>query len=175
MDRAFYEGKKILDIGCSPRGSLEWADMAVQRIGLDPLVHRYRQLGIDNHKMRYVKGGSDNIPYSDGYFEVVCSFNSLDHVDNIDRTIIEIKRILAPRGLFLLLTDVNHDPTLCEPVVFSWNIVDRFQPELKLIEERHYEKLPEGIYQSIQAGIGYDHGNKGRRYGVLSAKFVKKS
>ena len=25
LEKAFYRGKKILDIGCGPRGSLEWA------------------------------------------------------------------------------------------------------------------------------------------------------
>ncbi|MCU1463326.1 MAG: Methyltransferase type 11 [Acidimicrobiales bacterium] len=25
LDRSFYAGKRVLDIGCGPRGSLEWA------------------------------------------------------------------------------------------------------------------------------------------------------
>jgi len=38
LPESFYERKVILDIGCGPRGSLEWADMALRRIGLDPLA-----------------------------------------------------------------------------------------------------------------------------------------
>src|SRR5690349_8834862 len=38
LDDQYYAGKKILDIGCGPRGSLEWADQAAERIGLDSLV-----------------------------------------------------------------------------------------------------------------------------------------
>ena len=34
LTRADYRGKRILDIGCGPCGSLEWADMADQRVGL---------------------------------------------------------------------------------------------------------------------------------------------
>ncbi|MGH7908947.1 MAG: hypothetical protein ACRENW_03740 [Thermodesulfobacteriota bacterium] len=56
LDDSFYTGKKILDIGCSPRGSLEWADLVVERVGVDPLVESYKALGIDKHKMRYVNG-----------------------------------------------------------------------------------------------------------------------
>jgi len=36
LSKDFYKGKKILDIGCGPRGSLEWADMTLERVGLDP-------------------------------------------------------------------------------------------------------------------------------------------
>ena len=35
----FYNGKNILDIGCGPRGSLEWADCTSERVGLDPLAN----------------------------------------------------------------------------------------------------------------------------------------
>ena len=75
-----YSGQAILDIGCGPRGSLEWADNTKERIGLDPLVNRYRKLGIGAHRMRYVCAPSERIPFPKEYFDFVASFNSLDHV-----------------------------------------------------------------------------------------------
>jgi 2-polyprenyl-3-methyl-5-hydroxy-6-metoxy-1,4-benzoquinol methylase len=45
IDREFYAGKRILDIGCGPRGSLEWADEAAERVGADPLADEYLKLG----------------------------------------------------------------------------------------------------------------------------------
>lgn len=33
LDESFYHGKRILDIGCGPRGSLEWASGAAERVG----------------------------------------------------------------------------------------------------------------------------------------------
>lgn len=87
LDVSFYAGKRILDIGCGPRGTLEWADMAAERVGLDPLVESYRALGIDQHKMRYVNAPSEQIPFEDGHFDVILSLNSLDHVDDLDKTI----------------------------------------------------------------------------------------
>jgi SAM-dependent methyltransferase len=82
-----YADRAILDIGCGPRGSLEWADNAKERVGLDPLVNQYRSLGINAHRMSYVCAPSEKIPFPEQYFDFVFSFNSLDHVDNVEATL----------------------------------------------------------------------------------------
>lgn len=174
LERGFYDGKHMLDIGCGPRGSLEWASSAAERVGLDPLVDAYRELGIDDQQMTYVEAPAESIPFGDGHFDVVSSFNSLDHVDDLDATIAEIKRVLRPGGTFLLITDVNHDPTPTEPIEFSWDVVDRFAPELESVAVEQFEKPADGVYQSVAAAVPYDHGNPTRRYGVLSARFTRR-
>lgn len=174
LDRELYSGRRLLDIGCGPRGSLEWASGASLRVGLDPLVGRYRELGIDRHAMTYVEAGAESIPFEDGYFDIISSFNSLDHVDDLAQTIGEIKRVLAPGGMFLLLTDVNHDPTPTEPISFSWDVVDSFRPEMEPVDVRHFEKLGDGIYQSVRQGVPYDHTDHTKRYGILAARLSKR-
>ncbi len=146
--------------------------MALERVGLDPLARHYRRLGADNHKMKYVTGYSEEIPFPDEYFAVVSSFNSLDHVDNLDQTVREIIRIIAPGGVFLLLTDIHPLPTMCEPIVLSWDVVENFAGRLRLVEIRQYEKLAGGMYRSIQAGIHYNHADPSSRYGIVSAKLI---
>ncbi len=174
LERSFFDQRKILDIGCGPRGSLEWANMVSERVGLDPLADEYRRLGANLHKMRYVAAPAEKIPFSNGYFDAVYSFNSLDHVDNLKKSMREIVRVIKPGGLFLLLTDVNHNPTPTEPIQFSWDIVSKFtQQGMKIVEERHYEKKLEGLYQSVDANVPYDHLDESCRYGILSVKLIK--
>jgi ubiquinone/menaquinone biosynthesis C-methylase UbiE len=179
LERAFYRGKRILDIGCGPRGSLEWADEAGVRVGIDPLAEAYRELGTNRHAMQYIAGGAEGLPFRDGSFDVVCSLNSLDHVDDLGKSIGEICRVLAPRGCFLLLTEIHRHPTVLEPMAYSWDIVARFRPELAVVEQRQVEYTvfsPEGfgdIYQSLRQGTPYDHGNARERSGILSARFRK--
>jgi len=173
-----YEGKKVLDIGCGPAGTLEWADEAAERVGLDPLADEYRaHLNVSAHKMQYMAGYSEAIPYPAGYFDVVCSFNSLDHVDYLDATVAEIKRVTAPGGFFLLLTEIHLWPTLNEPLVLPWEVVDQFAQEFRLLGSGHFEKHPMGLYQSLWSDIGsvtpFDHADPRPRYGVLTAKFVR--
>lgn len=115
LEPSFYDGKVLLDIGCGPRGSLEWATGAARRIGLDPLAKEYLRLGADRHRMEYIAAPSESIPLPDASCDAVFSFNSLDHVEDVERSAAEIRRVLRPGGIFLLLVDVNHPPTDCEP------------------------------------------------------------
>jgi SAM-dependent methyltransferase len=173
FDREFYRDKRILDIGCGPRGSLEWADKASECVGLDPLAKEYLRLGPAQYRMKYVASRSEDIPYPDGYFQVVSSMNSLDHLNDLNLSVREIVRVLAPGGFFLLLVDIHQQRRICEPTAFSWDIVKKFTPYLDLIEERHYEKDPNGITQSLLKGTPFNHSNHRIRYGVLSALFRK--
>ena len=136
-------------------------------------MDKYRKLGINQHKMKYIKMRAEDIKFPDGYFDIVSSFNSFDHFDDLEKVIKEIKRTITSGGYFLLLTDIHENPRVCEPQTFSWEIVREFEPELKLLHVQHYEKPVDGIYESIKAGIPYDHTNKEKRDGVLSAKFIK--
>lgn len=168
-----YAGKRVLDIGCGPRGSLDWAAMVERGVGLDPLVTQYADLGIDDSAMEYVNGRAEDIPFPDGHFDIVTSFNSLDHVDDLEASVREIKRVTAPGGHFLLITDVNHEPTVTEPVSYGWDVVDAFSPEFELQWRDEREKSEGGVYPSAKYGREYDFTDDTKRYGVLSAKFEK--
>jgi len=175
LDHAFFTGKRILDIGCGPRGSLEWAGMTAERVGLDPLADQYRKLGADKHQMRYVAAPSESIPFPDNHFDVVMSFNSLDHVADLEQTVREITRVVKPGGLFLLLTDVNHSATPCEPIEFSWDITEKFADTFDLLDQKQFEKPAKGgLYKGVTEAVPYDHSKGQQRYGILSAKFQKR-
>jgi ubiquinone/menaquinone biosynthesis C-methylase UbiE len=173
LDRNFYAGKCIIDIGCGPRGSLEWADMAKKRVGLDSLAKKYMKLGADKHKMTYVNAGAESIPFPAAYFDAAFAFNSLDHVRDLDRAINEIKRIVKPGGLFLLITEIDHEPTATEPQSFSFNVVDRFGPEFTPAWSQAFEIEKSLVYQAIEAGRIYDRSNPARRPALLCVKFER--
>lgn len=107
--------------------------MAAERVGLDPLARKYRALGTHKHAMRYVAARSERIPFSNGYFDIVSCLNALDHVDNFARTIAEIKRVTRSGGLFLVSVEIDHLPTVYEPLSISERDMTRLAPEFKTI------------------------------------------
>jgi ubiquinone/menaquinone biosynthesis C-methylase UbiE len=178
LTKTFYRGKRVLDIGCGPRGSLEWTADALC-VGADPLAVAYRRLGTAHHDMRYIACDAEALPFGDGSFDVVSAFNSLDHVDDLAAAAAEISRVVALGGVFLLLVDIHEQPTTLEPSACGWDVVDRFRPALALVEQRQLEYMvfsAEGygdIYQSLWRGVEYDHDDPTERYGILSARFTK--
>lgn len=170
LSDADFAGLRVLDLGCGPRGSLEWAAMSARRVGLDPLAHAYRALGTARQAMSYVAAVSEHIPFPDASFDVVTSFNNLDHVDDLAQTVAEVKRTLAPGGLFLLLTEIGHAPTPTEPLSLDFAVVDVFAPELEAEQVRHFEMRPAGLYQSVDEGTPFDHADRTRRPAVVSAR-----
>lgn len=172
LTKADYTDKKIMDIGCGPRGSLEWATMAKECVGLDPLANEYLKLGANKHRMRYINSGSERISFEDNYFDFVTSFNSLDHVDDLDKSIAELTRVLKPNGLFLFIADIHDEPTITEPSAFSWDVMEKFKNGFIILDENHYEGHQ--LYSSIRNGQIFDHADERKRYGVLTAKMKKK-
>lgn len=182
VSKSLYSGKCLLDIGCGPRGSLEWADNALLRVGLDPLAHLYRQFGTHRHTMGYVASGAERMPFDDGRFDAVFTFNSLDHVDDLNAVITEIKRVTRPGGHLFVVAETNHTPTPTEPLSFSWNVTDRFEPEFTLLSTKRFAYL-RGTYQSLHLGLPYASGpgklvrlvrralGKDPQKGVLTARF----
>lgn len=174
LDDSDYEGKTVLDIGCGPRGSLEWASMAARRIGIDPLADEYMKLGADKHQMEYINTPSERIPIEDGECDVVCSFNSLDHVEDIEQTIKEIKRVTRPGSIFLLLVEVNHQPTDCEPhFVTPDGLIASLKPEFHCKNVAVYKPLADGVYESIQIGETFPQPETTREIGHMSAFFTR--
>lgn len=171
ISRAFYKDKRILDIGCGPRGSLEWATDARERVGLDPLVEDYRRLGIDRHAMSYVNAPAEQIPFAADHFDVVSSINSLDHVDDVEAVIREIIRVLKPGGLFLLAVEIHPTPTIAEPQALAWDFLKKFTPAMRVMAEHHFEAA-EGMGALVERRP-FDHADVRPRSGWLQAQLLK--
>lgn len=169
----FFFGKTILDLGCGPRGSLEWVDSPL-RVGLDPLSVRYLELGVAAHAMHYVASGAEAMPIRDGAFDIVTSMNSLDHVDDLDATIGEIVRIIRPGGTLLLVTGVGHEPSPTEPTTFGFDVVDLFTPAMRVVSTEAFELRQGHVHASSLAAVPYDTTKPEERPGVLRARLEKR-
>ena len=174
LTRDDYAGKRVLDVGCGPRGSLEWADIAAERVGLDPLAESYLRLGADRHAMRYVTGTIEDPPLPEDHFDMVVSINSLDHVDDIERACAGLARMTAPGGSVLILTELGHEARDAEPQDFSWEVMDRFPPELEIVERHELEKSGKGVGDSVRNAVPYDHSDPSPRTGILAARLRKR-
>src|SRR6185503_8877421 len=118
LDKHDFTGLKMLDIGSGPFPSaLCFLDCEVYC--LDPLFDRYIGVGFPIHcyesRARFVQASAEAIPFHDGYFDAVISVNAIDHVDDFEKTALEIKRVLKPGGRFRMHVHY-HPKTTAEPI-----------------------------------------------------------
>ena len=96
------KGSKVLDIACG-RGFL------VQQIHeKDPSIHIY---GVDfilhpdlknKENMTFVQGNIENIPFDDGFFDTVICTHTLEHVQNIQKALSELRRVTSKRLIIVV-------------------------------------------------------------------------
>ena len=166
IEKTFYDGKRLLDIGCGPCGSLEWADNALERVGLDPLSEAYQYLGTERHRMSYTPDFAENISFADGYFDIVTSINSLDHVDNLEKSVAEIGRVLGKGGHVLIASEVSREPKPCEPTLVGWDLARHFRGNWRVLDASRFP-FAGNVSDSILQGSPLDAGEKTPDSGVL--------
>jgi ubiquinone/menaquinone biosynthesis C-methylase UbiE len=113
LDQATVQaGHRILDIGC---GTGTFATLIkelhpdVDIVGLDPdpraLARAQRKSGRSAIPIRFDQGFADELPYPEASFDRVFSTFMFHHLpaDKREKTLCEVRRVLAPGGSFHLL------------------------------------------------------------------------
>ncbi|MDQ4131486.1 MAG: class I SAM-dependent methyltransferase [Actinomycetota bacterium] len=135
----FFDGKTVLDIGSGALGFPDACPAAVS-ISVEPLTHRYAAAGLllDSDAV-YLAVGAEDIPLRSQSVDVVVSRNNLDHVDDPQAVLSEVKRLLRPGGAFVLNVDVDHTPTPSEPHRLPVAELRHWLAPLRIASERHWD------------------------------------
>lgn len=115
MDRQIdWAGKEVLDLGCAGGFMSEaLARRGAHVTGLDPAqaaISAARQHAEkENLKIRYQTGVGEAMPFEAQSFDSVVCVDVLEHVEDVDRVLSEVCRVLRPGGMFLFDT-INRNP-----------------------------------------------------------------
>ena len=135
-------GLKILDLGCG--GGLlseEFAKKNAKVVGIDISDNSIKiakaHASKNNLTIIYKKGNAENIPIKDNTFDVVVCADCLEHVDNLEKVISEISRVLKNKGLFCYDT-INR--TFLSKLTVDWiaNRILRWQNKHLNVTEKNY-------------------------------------
>jgi 2-polyprenyl-6-hydroxyphenyl methylase / 3-demethylubiquinone-9 3-methyltransferase len=100
---------RVLDIGCG--GGLvaeEMTRLGYTVTGVDPSAPsiaaaqlQSRQNGLE---ISFVVGSGEALPCETSAFDAACSLDVLEHVDDVDKVVAEVVRVLKPGGIFVFDT-----------------------------------------------------------------------
>lgn len=95
------DGRHILEIGCGAGGMLGPLQRYGQVAGLD-IDHEYVVHCRDRGFPDVLCGSGYELPFADGSFDLVCLFDTLEHIPDEARALAEVKRVLRPGGQVFL-------------------------------------------------------------------------
>ena len=99
--RPLASGRDVLELGCGTGMILkELHPVARQAVGIDispGMLKQARDRGLN-----VVVGSATDLPFADESFDMVCSFKVLAHIEQIQRVMSEVARVLRPGGVAAL-------------------------------------------------------------------------
>lgn len=101
------KGKRVLDIASGEGyGSNLLATVAKSVVGvdIDPIAVDHAQKKYQASNLTFQVGSTSAIPAAPGAFDLVVSFETLEHHDRHQEMYSEIKRVLRPNGVLLIST-----------------------------------------------------------------------
>lgn len=146
LEKDSFSEMRILDIGSGPFPSgLCFSNCEIYC--LDPLFDRYIKAGFPIHiyeqRARFVQAKAEAIPFNDNFFDAVISVNAIDHVDDFEKTALEIKRVLRPAGCFRMHVHY-HPKTTAEPLELNDVVFLKSYSWVRDIKKHHESKEKTG-------------------------------
>lgn len=105
--RHYTEGRRVLDAACGEGyGTALLGAMAAEAVGVDIDAGsiRHAQATYGSGRTRFVEGSCTRLPFPEGSFDVVVSFETIEHLDAADQApmLAEFARVLKPDGLLII-------------------------------------------------------------------------
>lgn len=105
--KLYVKGKRVLDVACGTGyGSYMLSEKASCVYGVDisksvinDCKHKYKA---DN--LSFIVSNALKMPFDDGYFDVVVSFETIEHIEDYNGFLKECRRVLSQKGVFICST-----------------------------------------------------------------------
>jgi protein-L-isoaspartate O-methyltransferase len=102
----FVSGKDVLDAGCGSGFGIEIlataGAKAVTGVDVDPETVRAAESAYGGHAAGVIRGDLGKLPFDDASFDVVVCFEAIEHVEQAERALAELRRVLRADGLIVV-------------------------------------------------------------------------
>jgi len=138
----FAADKVVLDIASGEGyGSAMLASRACNVIGVDISIEaiQHARGRYKNENLEYMVGSCADIPLPDASIDVVVSFETIEHHDQHEQMMQEIKRVLRPAGMVLISSPDKYQYSVESGQSNSFHVKELYQHEFKELLGRHFK------------------------------------
>lgn len=138
----FVKEKIVLDIACGEGyGSNLLARDAHSVTGIDIDAETVSKAKAKYHasNLNFAQGNVENIPCEDKTFDVVVSFETLEHISGHEKMLLEIKRVLKPGGVLLISTPHKLFYSDKRDYKNEFHVKELYQEEFQSLIKNHFE------------------------------------
>jgi len=100
-------GKRVLDAGCGTGyGSAELAKVAASVVGVD-VAREAVDFAREHYRLPHLgfeQASCTALPHADGSFDLIVAFEVIEHLEEWRLFLLEVRRVLAPSGQFIVST-----------------------------------------------------------------------
>jgi O-antigen biosynthesis protein len=157
----FVKGKSVLDIACGSGYGCDFILKAGAKnvIGVDISEETilYCKEKYRNDSISFQIGGVENIPIKDGEIDVIVSMETIEHVDEQAQRkfLSEVKRILAPGGIFIVSTPNS----LVYPKGNPFHIKELSPDNFQLLLDENFKKTEIFYQDNIESSFVFSAEN----------------
>ncbi len=151
----YIENKSVLDIACGTGYGLGFLKSKAKRVtGVDVDIEAAREARNEcDEKAAVLLGDGLNLPFTDESFNVITSFETLEHLHERPRFLSELKRVLKNDGVLLLSTpNANYTKPINGTPTNPFHIFEYTPDELR-VELESFFTLQKFLGQSLDPKI----------------------
>lgn len=141
LAREFARDKDVLDIACGEGyGSSILADGARSVVGVDvdDAAVRHATSAYSRENLKFLKGDCSAIPLGDASVDCVISFETLEHHDQHEEMLREIKRVLRPSGVLVISTPDRFEYSDRPNFKNSFHVKELYRPEFEDLLAKYF-------------------------------------
>jgi len=142
LAKNFVNNKKILDAACGEGyGSHILAGYAKNVIGVDidekSIFHAKEKYKKSN--LKYIQASCTNLPFDDNSFDVIVSFETLEHLAEQQHMLIEFNRVLKNDGLLMISTPDKEHYSDATGFTNEYHVKELYKDEFKTLLDTHWK------------------------------------
>ena len=132
---ALARDRRVLDVASGEGyGSALLAQTAREVTGLDAAVDAIAHAQVayrDRGNLHFVSGDCASLPFPDGAFDLVVSFETIEHIKTQREFLGEVRRVLAPDGVLLLSSPNKAEYTDRRGYANPFHVAELYREELR--------------------------------------------